>query len=91
MVGRIVDRARAEALETEWVPKLAPLRPDLLGGFTAWHPDGTFTEVAYFTNEDDARAGEAIELPDDVTAALAESNDCYADIAYLDLTDPWLS
>ncbi len=91
MIGRCVDRAKAEALEQEWVPKLAPLRPDLMGGFTAWHTDGTFTEVAYFTSEAEARAGEALELPEAVTNALAETNECYADISYFDLAEPWLS
>jgi hypothetical protein len=91
MEGVCTDRPRAEALEREWVPRLSPIRPDLLGGYTAWHDDGRFTEVAYFTSEADARAGEAKPLPDEVAAALAESQACYSEIAYLDLTDPWLS
>jgi len=91
MAGRCIDRARAEALEREWVPRLAPLRPDLLGGYTAWHADGTFTEVAYFTSEADARKGESMELPDEVQAALAESDDCYTDVVYLDISEPWFT
>jgi len=91
MTGRCVDRARAETLEREWVPRLAPLRPDLLGGYTAWHADGTFTEVAYFTSETDARAGEAMEIPEEVQGALTESDDCYRDVVYLDITGPWFT
>jgi hypothetical protein len=56
--GRAMDqeRFRAEATRTE--DELRKLRPDLIGGLTAWHGDGNFTDVAYFTSEAEAREGE---------------------------------
>lgn len=91
MTGSVIDRTRAEAIEAELIERLSVLRPELIGGYTAWHGDGTFTEVAYFTSEAAARAGEARALPDDVAAKVAEHEQCYGEISYLDITDPWLS
>ena len=46
---------------------MAEVRPDLLGSLTAW--DGDFyTDVVYFTNEAEARVGEAKSLPADMQA-----------------------
>ncbi len=50
------DRFQSEAKRTE--AEVHALRPDVLGGLTAWHGDGTFTDVAYFTSEAEARKGE---------------------------------
>ena len=47
-------RRRAKEMEAE----LRKLRPDLIGGITAWHGDGSFTDVAYFTSEQEARKNE---------------------------------
>lgn len=58
MQGRAKDQDQMRRREKEMEPELRPLRPDLIGGITAWHGDGTFTEVAYFTSEAEARKNE---------------------------------
>ncbi len=36
----------------------ARLRPDVLGTYVAWEGDDRFTQLVYFTSEEEARAGE---------------------------------
>ena len=51
MEGKVTDRAKAESLETpEMLEQLRKARPDLLGSFRVWFPDGSFVDVAYFTS-----------------------------------------
>ncbi len=93
MEGRCNDLAAARAFETASTDALEAARPDLLGLFRVNHPDGRFTQAAYFRSEADARAGEGAE-PDALPAPVAEGMAAYADNLaverYLDLTDPQL-
>lgn len=89
MQGRIRDPKRLRELEAEWMPKMAELRPDVIGSIRGW--DGNeYTEAIYFTSEAEARKGEKAmsEAPQesgfDEYMALVESVD------YLDLKDPYL-
>lgn len=34
------------------------MRPDLIGAIVIWHEGGSFTQVAYFTSEEEARKNE---------------------------------
>lgn len=56
--GRAVDQERFRAESKQAEAELRKLRPDLIGGLTAWHGDGSFTDVAYFTSEAEARKNE---------------------------------
>jgi hypothetical protein len=88
--GRARDEQRYSALEGKAEQKVAPVRPDIIGGLLAWHGDGGFTEVIYFTSEEEARKGERQEYPADVQAVFDEWNALTEDMRYLDLRDPQL-
>ena len=70
--------------------QLAALRPDILGGIRAWSGPDRCVEVAYFASEEEARAGERRELPDDLQGVMADFAEVMKDTEYLDLTDPQL-
>jgi hypothetical protein len=88
--GRSKDKARMQELAPKFEEILAPLRPDIIGGFRVEHPDGTFSDVNYFTSEKEARENESKELPDDAKALFEEWMSLIDDVRYLDLRDPWL-
>lgn len=91
MEGHVTDRRRLDAIETESDPMLAELRPELLGSVTAFYDGDAFTELAYFTNEPDARRGESMTMPDDAATLLAEWQRVMPVDRFVDLTDPWLT
>lgn len=84
------DRVRTKGLDNE-LEKFATLRPDLLGIFRVWTALDTSYEVAYFTSEAEARAGEATELPEDLAATMAEFADVMANTEFIDLVNPRIS
>lgn len=57
MIGTAVDKAKAQAAEKDLMPTLERMRPDVIGGVTAWDGDW-WCQAIYFTSEEDARAGE---------------------------------
>ncbi len=59
MQGRAVDQEQLRSLGRSVEESLRAVRPDVLGGVVCWHGDHDFTQVMYFTSEDDARKGEA--------------------------------
>ncbi len=91
MDGHVTDHDRAVALERTADEMLAELRPELLGAVTAFHGDGAFTEVAYFTSEEDARRGERMEMPASAQSMLAEWQNVMRVDHYYDLRQPWLA
>lgn len=91
MEGHVTDRARADALNQETEPLLADERPDLIGSVTAYHGDGDYTEVAYFTSEAEAREGERKEMAPEMAERFAEFQELWHVDRYLDITDPWLT
>jgi hypothetical protein len=90
MEGHVTDLQRAHDVEADADPILAEERPDLLGSVTAYFDDGEFTELAYFTSEDAARAGEHKELSPDAARAFAAWSETMPVDRYLDLSEPWL-
>lgn len=58
MRGRCADRARLRDFEERTIDELQRIRPDLIGSLRVWKGE-RFWELAYFTSEDEARAGEA--------------------------------
>jgi hypothetical protein len=102
--GRVRDRARLVEIETKLMSKMQEMRPDVIGSVRAWDGD-RFTEAIYFTSEADARAGEATmgesmggggdQVSEDVEgeplATMAELESLMEDVAYIDLTEPWIA
>lgn len=83
--GAAKDRQRlAESLRKaeQW---LRSNRPEIIGGFVVWQHN-EFTQVVYFTSEDEARAREAQAPPPELEdwTALVD------DLKFIDLHQPWL-
>ena len=87
MEGLVLDRDGLRTFEAEWNDRLHEGRPDMLGSVRIWHDAGRFTELAYFTSEADARAGEA-NMPDTLTEAIGTYSLLVNVDRYLDLSDP---
>jgi hypothetical protein len=89
--GRVTSPEDARALLEAFEEELPELRPDVLGGYIGIADDGAFTQVVYFTSEEEARAAEQRtspereELQERVGTVMAE------EVHYLDLPDPWLA
>ncbi len=90
MEGHVTDLQRAHDVEAEADAILAEERPDLLGSVTAFFDDGEFTELAYFTDEAAARAGEGKDLSPEAAATYAQWSEAMPIDRFLDLTEPWL-
>jgi len=92
MKGRVSDKERLRAMEAEFMPQMAEMRPDVIGSVRGWDGD-EFTEAIYFTSEAEARKGEAAmaDMPQEAQEGMAEFMGLFeGDVAYLDLTAPWL-
>jgi hypothetical protein len=87
MEGRVSDRAKAEAFESDMLDTLHAARPDLLGSQRVWFDDGSYVEAAYFTSESDARSG---EQGDDFAGPQQEYVELFGDMTFIDLRDPLL-
>jgi hypothetical protein len=90
MEGHVADPQRAHDVEADADSILADERPDLLGSVTAFFDDGEFTELAYFTTEEAARAGERKDLSPEAAASYAQWSEVMPIDRYFNLTDPWL-
>ena len=88
--GRSDNIKRLRELARAFEPMMATHRPELLGSTIGLHGDGEFTQVAYFTNEEEARQGESRVPPPEVAALLEEQRSLSQDLTYYDLRDPWL-
>lgn len=90
MQAGVADRKRFEEIE-EQLESTAPLsevRPELIGGITAWGSDGRMTAVNYFTSEEQAREGEAKAPPAEVAGLLEEWQGLMSDLEFFDIPDP---
>jgi|tagenome__1003787_1003787.scaffolds.fasta_scaffold20853987_2 hypothetical protein len=73
MQGRVTDPARGKQLMDKMSSvDMAGLRPDLIGSVSIGEDDGEWTQVMYFTSEEEARAGERKEMPAEAQALMAE-------------------
>jgi len=88
--GRYTDLEKGPELMRRSEEPLRELRPDVIGGLLCLHGDGGFTQAVYFTSEAEARANERTQPPPDVQAMFEEEAAITTDLAYFDLTDPWL-
>jgi hypothetical protein len=88
---RVTDPGRVRELMKTDVDQFRDFRPDLLGTLTAVQDDGMTTTVAYFTSEEEARAGERKEPPAEMMAAMQQMQELsVGEAEYFDLKDPWL-
>ena len=90
MKGKDMNRDRVRALDEQFEAHAASFRPDLLGGIRMWTGPDSYIEVAYFTNEGDARQGESREPPAELAAQMGEFEAMMANVEFIDLRDPWL-
>jgi hypothetical protein len=82
--------ARLKEIGDQMTPHLAEMRPDLMGLTIAVHDDGGTTQLAYFSSEVAARAGESSPPPVELEAQLQEMGALMGEVDYFDLRDPWL-
>ena len=92
--GKVKDVEKARELDRATQSQMKELRPDVIGGLVAWHPqNGRFTNSIYFTSEAEARAKEkesssAPEFEEFMREWEALSD---GEPKYLDITEPWYS
>lgn len=91
MQGRVTDGEKLKAFNDEHTADFENFREDVIGGITALHGDGGYTDVIYFTSEDAAREGEKKEMPTEMASMMEEMMSLYeGEPTYYDLKDPWL-
>jgi hypothetical protein len=92
--GKVTDVEKARELDRSTQAQMKDMRPDVIGGIVAWHPEnGRFTNSIYFTSEAEARAKEkesssAPEFEEFMKEWQAISD---GEPKYLDITEPWYS
>jgi hypothetical protein len=79
------DALRAMMSDTEL---LHQMRPDILGATLAIEPDGTFIETVAFTDEASARAGEKMDMPDEMRQRMESA---MHDVSFMDLHHPFFA
>ena len=93
MRGRVLDASKLEELWSrmgEFEAVMASHRPDVIGDLTVVHPDGSYSDVIYFTSEAEARSNEAKEPPPEMQAMFEEWMSAATIDEYLDLKNPRL-
>ncbi len=70
--------------------KMAPARPDILGGTTAFATDGTVIDTNYFTSEAEAREGEKKDMPAELQELMSRFEANVGEVEFIDIRDPWL-
>ena len=93
MLGHVIDATKLAAIEArtpEFEEVMRRFRPDVVGDVIARHPDGTYTDIVYFSSEAAARRGELQEMPADLQAMFGDLMAAIVIDEYLDLKDPWL-
>ena len=89
--AKVTDPDRVRELMRTDVEEFRDFRPDLLGTLTAVSDGGVMTTVAYFSSEEEARAGERKQPPAEMMAAMQEVQELsVGEPEYFDLRDPWL-
>jgi hypothetical protein len=86
MQGRAKDQEQMRGQEKAMEPELRKVRPDLMGGTMAWHGDGSFTQVAYFASEQEARKNEQAMATSPVSGQFMSLID--GALTFYDLTTP---
>jgi len=87
MCGHTTNPSRFKEISRRFEDYLPSSRPEILGGLTAFAPDGRFFNVVYFTSEEAARQGERETRPPEIDELFAEFDRQMDE--YLDITEPW--
>jgi hypothetical protein len=86
--GYATDKEALRALGETMNDAVRRYRPDVLGGLVAWGPDNGFSQFIYFTSEQEARANEGGEPPEDIRESMERMMSLTKDMKYIDLRDP---
>jgi hypothetical protein len=92
--GKVTDVEKARSLDREGQDQMNAMRPDVIGGIVAWHPqNGRFTNAIYFTSEAEARAKEKESSSDPEFQKFMSEWQAISDgePKFLDITEPWYS
>lgn len=92
--GKVTDVDRSRNLDREMQDQMSGMRPDVIGGITAWHPEnGRFTSAIYFTSEAEARAKENESASSPEFEKYMSEMQALSDgePKFLDLQEPWFS
>jgi hypothetical protein len=73
MQGRVTDPVRAkELMDRMSAADMSGFRPDIIGSVSIGEDDGEWTQVLYFTSEEEAREGERKEMPPEMQTVMEE-------------------
>jgi hypothetical protein len=92
--GKTKDVAKSRELDSRMESQLRELRPDVIGGLVAWHPEnGRYTNTIYFRSEGEARAKEKEMASAEGFQEFMRETEALSDgePKFLDLTEPWMS
>jgi hypothetical protein len=92
--GKTTDVEKARAMDASGAEQMKTMRPDVIGGVTAWHPEnGRYTNAIYFTSEAEARAKEKESASSPEFQKFMSEWQAIADgePKFLDITEPWYS
>jgi hypothetical protein len=92
--GKVTDVDKARELDRANQDQMKEIRPDVMGGIVAWHPqNGRFTNAIYFTSEAEARAKEKEVSSSPEFEKFMSDWQAISDGEpnYLDLSEPWYS
>jgi hypothetical protein len=83
------DRKRIEEINAEVGPAMTESRPEIIGAVSVWSGDHV-CDIAYFTTEEAARAGEKKELAEAHRKLFEEWQSLIDEPTFLDIKEPWL-
>jgi quinol monooxygenase YgiN len=92
--GKVTDIEKARELDASARDQMSAMRPDVIGGLVAWHPqNGRFTNSIYFTSEAEARAKEkeSNDSPEFQEYMSQWQSISDGEPKFLDLPEPWFS
>jgi hypothetical protein len=87
MRGKVDDPEKLKSMMGQ-TDMLHEMRPEILGATLAIEDDGTFTQTIAFSDEDSARKGEQMEMPEEIRETLESS---MRDVSFMDLHHPWFA
>lgn len=91
MLARVADRRVVEEIEANLDEAFRRWRPDALGGYRVWLPDGRMLAVDYFSSEAEARKGEQSDPPPELAEAFPRWMAQMSDQEWFDLHPSWVS
>ena len=92
--GKTTDVDKARQIDDETQQQMDDMRPDVIGGFVAWHPEnGRYTNAIYFRSEAEARAKEKESSSSPEFQEFMREWEAISDgePKFLDITEPWFS